>query len=239
MFTSCKKDDKNSNTLPGRIELGFHNSVGNQALELNSKWYLNANNDSFQVTVLNYYISNIRFNSVSGAGHAVPESYHLIQESDESSHVQNITNIPAGTYQSVTFMIGVDSLRNVSGAQTGVLDPLHGMFWSWNTGYIMAKFEGISPKSTQSGHKLIFHVGGFAGANNATRMVTLTFPTPITISNNAYHLHINADIAKWFAAPNIIDFSTTNIFMSPGGVALKMADNYANMFELEEVQNLN
>lgn len=231
-LASCKKDEKNA--APGSVELGFHNIVGAQDLDMNGKWYLNANNDSFQVTKFNYYISNIHLNTADGSSFAEPESYHLIQASDEASLTQNITNVAAGTYTSITFMIGVDSLHNVSGAQTGALDPLNGMFWSWNTGYIMAKFEGISPQSTQTDHSLTFHIGGFAGAENTIRTVTLTLPQPITINNNAYHLQINADVAKWFAAPNIIDFSATNSLMMPGSMAMKIADNYANMFSLEQ-----
>jgi hypothetical protein len=59
------------------------------------------------------------------------------------------------------FMIGVDSARNNSGAQTGALDPTNGMFWSWSTGYIMAKFEGTSAQSPAAANALKFHIGGF------------------------------------------------------------------------------
>jgi hypothetical protein len=47
----------------------------------------------------------------------------------------------------IRFLLGVDSARNVSGIQTGALDPARGMFWTWNSGYVMAKIEGSSPSA--------------------------------------------------------------------------------------------
>ena len=54
--------------------------------------------------------------------------------------------MPAGNYNSLSFLLGVDSMHNVSGAQTGALDPANDMFWTWNSGYVMAKMEGASPR---------------------------------------------------------------------------------------------
>ena len=53
--------------------------------------------------------------------------------------------LPEGDYTELQFLLGVDSLHNVSGAQTDDLDPAKDMFWTWNSGYVMAKMEGNSP----------------------------------------------------------------------------------------------
>src|SRR5690606_2936849 len=101
---------------------------------------------------------------------------------------------------------GVDSLRNVSGAQTGALDPVHGMFWDWNTGYIMAKFEGNAPASPSNG-KLLYHVGGFSGEHNTLQRVTLNLPNTMKLIDNSAQLKIEADLGEWFKNPHTIDFS--------------------------------
>ena len=43
--------------------------------------------------------------------------------------------------------LGVDSLRNVTGVQTGALDPAMDMYWTWNTGYVMAKLEAAAQQA--------------------------------------------------------------------------------------------
>lgn len=235
LFTACKKDD--NNPAPGHIELHFDNVVGADELNMGSTWYVNANGDTFQVTKMNYYISNIVLNGPNGNSYTEPESYHLVQESEPSSQEVELENVPSGEYTSVTFMIGVDSVHNVSGAQTGALDPANGMFWSWNTGYIMAKFEGVSPQSTAAGNILVYHVGGFTGTNNVLKTVTLPFPQSVNLNNNGFHIHINADLLKWFT-PNIINFGTLNTIHMPGADAKNISDNYAHMFSVEAVETL-
>src|SRR5690606_27558520 len=122
-----------------------------------------------------------------------------------------------GVYTAVKFLIGVDEARNTSGAQTGALDPMHSMFWDWNTGYIMAKLEGHSPQSTGPANFIGFHLGGFSGPESVLREVTLTFPEPVLISAGKKPvIHIKSNLLEWFGPPNIVDFSEINIIMGPG-----------------------
>ena len=64
--------------------------------------------------------------------------YHLVNQAIDSSLSFTIS-LAANKYDSVGFLLGVDSAGNTSGAQTGALDPLNDMFWTWNTGYVMEK----------------------------------------------------------------------------------------------------
>lgn len=78
-------------------------------------------------------------------------------------------------YDSITFLIGVDSLHNVSGAQTGALDPVNDMFWTWNSGYVMAKLEGNSSSSPQMNQKFEYHIGGYSGKHNVVKKLSFRF----------------------------------------------------------------
>ena len=234
--SSCTKKENPKPTVEnGQVYMEFFNVVGEGNLQMNTQWYQNANGDSFTVSKLNYYISNVVLNGSTGtANYTEPESYHLIEHSATPSEMTfNMATVPGGKYKSVTFTIGVDSLRNVSGAQTGALDPALGNFWSWNTGYIMLKFEGNSPKAPTTGGKLMMHTGGFAGANNVLRTVTLNFPAEVEVSKNKTpHIHLQANVLKLFQSPNVINFATTNTIHMPGADAKKLADNYAGMFSV-------
>ncbi|XZF13152.1 MbnP family protein [Chitinophagaceae bacterium MMS25-I14] len=227
----------NHGAATGNAMLHFTNTAGNQLLTLNSGNYTTASGSSITVSKFNYYISNIRFNNTNGSSFSEPESYHLLQQSDASSLSFNIGNIPAGTYGSVSFMIGVDSTHNTSGAQTGALDPVNGMFWSWNTGYIMAKMEGTSPQAGSTDNTFIFHIGGFSGVNSALHTVTLNLPAPLTIHKNSNAMvHLHADALAWFA-PNSINLGTVYNIMNISPTSKMISDNYAGMFAADSVKN--
>lgn len=130
-------------------------------------------------------------------------------------------------------MLGVDSLHNVSGAQSGALDPALGNFWSWNTGYIMLKFEGNSPKAPTTDGQLLFHCGGFSGTNSVLKTITLPLPNAIAVTKSQTpHVHFTTDLLQLFKSPNMIDFSQTTTIHMPGADAKKLSDNYASMFTI-------
>lgn len=182
--------------------------------------------DTFTITKFKYYLGNFSFTNEQGAVVKLAPEYFLIGQ--DSNIV--MTGVPLGRYKAVSFMIGPDSLMNCTGAQTGALDPIHGMFWTWNSGYIMAKLEGTSPASRLPGHMLQFHIGGYRGKHQAQRMVTLEVPFEI-VAGKTPEIPIIADAATWFTG---IRFAETAGIMTPGPLADKMADNYSHMFSVKE-----
>lgn len=231
---SCKKDPANPTPSPkeGTVLLEFANKVGTENLRMDGTMYKNQNGDDFNVTKFNYYISNIKLNNTDGSSFAETESYHLLEHNKPASLNFSLAKVPTGTYKSITFTIGVDSLHNVSGAKAGALSPDYGMFWSWSTGYIMLKMEGTSPQSPAASNELRIHVGGFSGANNTIKTVTLDLPNSITVNGDENHIHLNADILKLFGTKNIINFATMYVVHMPGADAKKVADNYESMFSV-------
>lgn len=235
LFASCKKSETSTPAVTtvdtGTVHLEFFNVAGGSNLNLNNQWYKNEHGDSFKVTKFNYYISNIKLTGPTST-YTEQEGYHLIEQTSPSTDLSfELAGVPAGKYTTISFMIGVDSLHNVAGAQGGDLDPVKGNFWSWSTGYIMLKFEGISPKVVAADHKLMYHCGGFSGANSVLKTVTLTLPEVIEVTKkNEQHIHLQADVQALFKSPNVIDFSATTIIHMPGEAARKLADNYADMF---------
>lgn len=228
-FSSCKKD-KDKETKEGTVNLSFTNVAGTGDLKMDGTWYKSQHGDSFTVNKFNYYISNLKFNNADGTAYQVPESYYLVEESVPSSKSFDIAKVPGGTYNSITYTIGVDSLRNVSGIQSGALDPANGMFWSWSTGYIMLKVEGASPQSTQSGNIFMLHAGGFKGENNVLRTVTLTLPAALVINGDVTYIRLNADVQKVLGGRNPVSFAATSVIMSAGPSGKAIADNYESMF---------
>lgn len=243
--SGCKKDEPTTPTTPvtpaaPNIRVSFSNWVDVTPLTLGPPYqYRNVNNDSFYISTFKYYISNISFTDANNNTWSETESYHLINAADPASLEFTINGIPAGDYVSMRFMIGVDSARNCSGAQTGALDPANDMFWTWNTGYIMAKLEGKSPASTASAHNISFHIAGYSGANATQRWVTLPFgSTNAHVTAGASPLvKLSTNVQEWFNPPSTINFATTNSVASTGAQAVMFADNYADMITLIIVEN--
>jgi hypothetical protein len=222
------------------IGISFEHFVGTDSLITDDVVrYMNLNGDSFSVDDLKYYISNISFTDNLGNTWYENESYHLIDATDPAEMIIYIDSMPAGTYTSMSFMIGVDSARNVSGTQTGALDPSNGMFWTWSSGYIMAKIEGHSPSSTASFNLLIFHVAGFSGQYAGQRWVTPAFgaSSAVVTAATVPMIHMKCDVNEWFQSPNVIDFSSMNVENVAGPSTAAIADNYMDMFTLLSIDN--
>lgn len=254
LFFSCAHEHANpASTGSGSIMLEFDNVVGDLQMQLDSSknTFTNSSGEKFSLTQFNYYISNIRFKKSDGSEYVVPQdsSYFLVLENDPESQEVNIPNIPFGDYQSVTFTIGIDSLRSTaeSSKKTGVLSPDYaienGMYWNSYEAYIFFKADGFSPASPDSiGNTFQYHVGGYGGQNSATlnniKTITLQLPDggATVRSNISPEVHMLVDCLKLFSGTNTIriadSYKEINSALGP-----KLADNYKSMFMVHHVHN--
>lgn len=130
-------------------QLSFEHVVGKAPLQLGSTTYTNADAETFIVSTLNYYVTNIRLQRKDGSEYVIPQDsrYFLVRASDPATPLITLRRVPVGAYSGVSYLLGVDSLRNTLGVdrRKGVLDPgghQGGMYWDWNSGYIHFKLEG-------------------------------------------------------------------------------------------------
>lgn len=213
-----------------KLTIHFHHQVGNKDLVLGEP-VANILGDTINIERFRYYVSNFSVKDDKGVIVKLPVEYFLIDEADPQSKNISLT-VPDISIDEISFLLGVDSTRNVSGIQTGALDPLHGMFWTWNSGYIMAKLEGSSEKVYSAGNRFTYHVGGFRTGMNTTRMIHLKTP----VGMKSEEIHIKADINRWFKGSSEINIAETPVCHSPGALAMKLADNYSSMFSIYLIQ---
>ena len=237
-FTTAILNAQILNKNKPTIKITFINMLNNKPVILDSVFYTNYRQENFTINKLKYYISNISLQTIDKRINTEQNSYHLINEEDAGSKSFGLSVIP-DKYETIYFLIGVDSLKNVSGAQTDALDPLHGMFWTWNTGYIMFKLEGTSPQSTMVNNKMEYHIGGFTGVNNVLRTVKLNFTeSPIILTKQKIaEIIIQVDIDKIFNATNKLTIAQTPVCTIPGAMAASIADSYATAFKISKVIN--
>jgi hypothetical protein len=219
----------------GKLCVVFDHCVGDKKLEIDTTDYLNEFGQIFTITNFKYYIGKIRLSKSDGTYYN-HDSYYLIREDETESKKIVLDNIPFALYTSISFIIGVDSLLNCSGAQSGALDPVNGMFWAWNTGYIFLKLEGRSPASTNPGHIFEYHIGGYKTPENSTRTISLAFEHPLVISDAQQSLKIITDVSEILKNPNSIDLSKTSAITDTHNAGI-IADNYIDMCTLKDISN--
>ncbi|MFM7015529.1 MAG: MbnP family protein [Bacteroidota bacterium] len=223
----------------GEVGIEFQHIAGTVFLDpTGATNYVNSSGETFSVTNFRYYISNLKLIKEDGTRYVVPNSYFLIDANDTNSMKITLANIPGGKYTGVEYLIGVDSTRNVSGIQSGALDPVNGMFWSWTQGYIFMKLEGNSPAATNNFYE--FHIGGFTGSYNTLRNVSIDFTPSVLIVDGGKReaeIHILTDVLELFKNPVNWTIAGHSSITMPGAKADSIASNYADMFSFDHIHN--
>jgi hypothetical protein len=248
LFSSCKKDDtpEYNTNVKAPLSIEFDNVAGSSDLELDGG-YKTANGDSIYITKLKYYVSNFNLTRTDGTVYTVPQedSYFLVDESDEATHEAEL-EIPEGEYKTLTFTLGVDSLRSTMdiSQRTGVLDPAGAgadMYWTWNSGYIFFKLEGTSPQSMMG--DVMYHIGGFGGYSSSTinniKTITLDLTTrgvPKVKSGKLTNVHLFVDALKMFTGTTNVSIAAEPMVMFDP-FSVNIANNYATMFKHDHTEN--
>jgi hypothetical protein len=212
-----------------KLTIHFANKVGDKHLQLFTETYENGFGETFTINRFKYYISNIVLIDSDAKQYTYPNDYYLIDAADSASRSITIST-NAKRIVGIQFLIGVDSIKNVTGVQTGALDPMNGMFWTWNSGYVYAKLEGVSIAAKVPGNLFSQHIGGFKNGENATRQIKLAVDSWRLTGRNS--ITIKADLNKWFQSSHTLKISQQPICHSPGDLAIQFADNYASMFSI-------
>ena len=236
---------QNNNASPA-IKLHFNNRAGDKDVMLYSENYINAAGDTFSISLLQYFISNIQLIREDGSIYTVPQdsSYFFIQQDDSASQYCSI-HAPSDNYKAVSFTVGIDSARCTSaiGKRKGVLDPsLTDMYWGWNSGYIFFKMEGFSslaPEDAAGLHKFRYHIGGFGGYNAKTINNIKTIQLHLLQTLKPSHtstIEINVDVLKLFNGITQISIAQHNAIMFDE-FSTAIANNFAGMFSVAGIKN--
>lgn len=199
----------------------IHFSVfnGTQRIQPDPEHYQESKN-GIGLKQLKFYISGIQFVNAKGKVWKESESYHLLDIGNTDSVVVALPKdfLP----ETCSFFVGIDSVTNVSGAQTGDLDPMNGMYWTWQSGYINVKLEGVIEKNGQHS-EFEYHLGGYAGEHRSIQS--------FTASNVATRLSIQIDLEHFF---NSFDPQLLSHIMSPGKNAVMLSHLLIKSFKSME-----
>ncbi len=137
----------------------FRNTAGGRPLELFTGVYTDSFGGPFSVEQFKYYVTGIRVADGEGREEMLAADVHLVDQADTGSLTLRLS-CGLVRLRSIAFVVGVDSAANTGGVMTGDLDPMHGMFWTWNSGYIYACLEGQSDSAKAPAHRWSWDIGG-------------------------------------------------------------------------------
>jgi hypothetical protein len=213
----------------GSLTLQFNHFFGSKPLKYAPDSFFSAAGDTIKITKLAYYISNITLENEAGAKTNL-NTYQLINEGVSSTKTITLSNIPPDKYKSISFVLGIDSIRNHSGVQDGDLDPAYGMFWTWNTGYIFFRLIGRFGKSDKP---ISYDVGGDNHSN--------IFKFPLTgakVKSNQVQMQLNMDVAEFFTGPYIINLQQDVHEVHSGTDTQILPRLYQNMKDIFTLTNI-
>lgn len=237
----AKKDDGSCTYPPevnsGKVTLMLDHTWANTGsdFQLGTEYIHPTTNDALTFATLKYYISNLKLKKDDGTWWTQPNSYYLVNLAIPSGAALTLTGIPTGNYTEISYVLGVDSTSNVSGAQAGALSTTNGMFWSWNSGYIMVKAEGTCPQSSSG--TFTYHLGGFSGPNSivTTRNDAFGSESLVVSATSSGMIHFTVDPSELFV--NFGSVTNGENIQMPGAMAKSLASGYYSGFVFDHVHN--
>ena len=201
--------------------IAFQSFAQTEKITIEFKSNVFESNKDFEIETLRFYISSIQIDFDGDSSYYEPNSYHLVDLSDSTSVSFELEADQTKSISSLKFNIGTDSLINVSGALDGDLDPILGMYWAWNTGYINFKLEGKQSNSYKQ-HNFEYHIGGYSSPYSTCREVELEV--------KSREILIEVDVLEFLSLASTISSS----IIMPGKEAKLCADIYQKIFVVDE-----
>ncbi|MDO1512765.1 hypothetical protein Q2T41_08870 [Maribacter confluentis] len=246
VFVSCSSDDDTATELTGEnsVTLEFDNSVGSDDLLLATSSYTNSQNETLTITRLNYIVSNFRLTNDQGETFTYEKDDSYFVTSEETGNTEVVLeNIPAGTYVSITFGVGVDQEKYLQGAE-GQGDFLTvaeetNMMWSWQAGYKFLNFEGTFTSDTVTETTdFKVHMGSHGSSLDNYKEVTLSLGTDALVSDEMSPIvHLVADANAILDGAHKLSLSKQSVIMVSEEKSPLVALNTASMFTVDHVHN--
>lgn len=170
--------------------------------------------DDVEIHKLRFYVSNIILND--SIRPEQQQAYLINLLNDESKTISLITE--ESDITKVAFNLGTDSVLNTAGILQGDLDPIKGMYWAWNTGYINFKLEG----KDASKQPYEYHIGGYRTPYATVR----SFESQVSSEQIKLELDLNAFLEE--------ARSISQSLMIPGKEASRLSDIFKSSLHVKK-----
>jgi hypothetical protein len=249
--TSCKKDDDPLPVTPsGTITMSIDHRVNGQALKLNEQIYTNAAGNEYLVTDLMYFISDITFYRNDGSRRmisALKDIFYVDENIPETKTIRFYDKIPAGTYDSITFIFGISGAKNKSFMYVNPPEVLMGWPEVLGGGYHYMMMNGKWKDSAGALMPFNFHLGIgqlYKGSSYNVDSIYAFVQNNFTVSlpGSSFNLadketvtiRLNMNIEKWFENPHVYDHNYWGGAIMQNQAAMQMAkENGWDVFSID------
>ena len=218
-FFSCHKEKPidPTPTTPidhGHVVFKFAFNVDSLPAIWDSLMYYNAAGNHYQVNNVQYFISDVTLHKSDGTSKLITSnSIYYIDSDIPSTLTWNVSDdIPIGSYNSISFTFGIDSIQNIS--NIFVNPPENAMFWpeQMGGGYHMMKLNGKYEHTVDTVPNFNTHIGnGMVISGPDTTYVNNSFVASLpsssfTLTKDATkEIQIVMNIDSWYKTPIIYD----------------------------------
>ena len=176
--------------------------------------------DSLTITTCKFYIHNLQLLHKGSVVWREADHHFLCDAGERQSMNLVITTLDELMFDQLQYTIGVDSAVQVNGAQSGMLDPILGMYWTWQSGYIHFKLEADCVNGEKK-EMLLWHIGGYRNPYNTIRTISVdVFPL---LADWPIQLDLNKLLIQGVT-------TMEHTIMSPSKNAMHLADQFQNAF---------
>ncbi len=222
---SCTKHESSENTVVtnGNVIFTFAHVVNGGSLKFDTMIYRTSIGNSYMINDLQYFISQVSLHTVDGVWKDIgtDEGIHYIDANDNTSCTWWVNdNLPATSYDTVSFIFGLDEEQNTSGRFPN--PPERDMFWPdiLGGGYHYMKLDLKWKNDTMSeAQPFMFHIGiGQVYAGNSMNPDSIigfvqnyfkvSLPCQIKIVDGViYQVLVQMNVDRWFDGQNAFNFA--------------------------------
>lgn len=221
---SCKKDEKPASG-DINVQMSYHFD-GATAL-LDTLAFAHPAGYTYSLNRLQFYLSGFEFTNEAGGKFSSSGVLYFDMKKPEFSSGM-IAGVPGGTYTSVRFYLGLDSIQNKSNALPATTENIN-MAWpdGMGGGYHFMKLEGYY-KNNAGTYGYAMHLG------RNPNLVVINLPLNHFKVNGNKNFRLIMNIQEWFKNPAIYDFDTDGNYSMGSMVAMnKLKNNGADVFTVD------
>lgn len=235
--SSCKKDKEEETVEPTATEqnlrLHIHTQVGNQFADYTST-FAQASGRKFTLSDFRYYISGIVLIKADGSEFPISGKVLLVKPSVQD---YALGMVPVGDYKGIRYTMGLDSATNhsnptVYSSENPLAIQTPSMHWSWSSGYIFTKVEGLCDTTLAANgpanYPFFFHVG----TDMMKRSINFSSSSFTVTGTEEKEVALVFDLKKVLQNIDLRTENSTHT-MDNMGLATKFVNNYAGATSIE------
>ena len=228
--SGCRKDEEEAANVPTVNTVWVHmlHEVSGSEMVYNQRIYETPAGNPYEVRHLEYFISDFKLLDSKGNWISVNSEPYLINPEKERITTL-LAQVPVGSYQGISCMIGIPDVKNYKGYLTNTLENVN-MSWPEviGGGYHFMKFEGNYLDQDAGWIGYTVHLGTDPEHALGMQSVNVIKDIKFSISEVSNNITLVMDMNEWFESPHIFDFNEYNYTMAIDSLMKVISENGEN-----------